>query len=728
MRADGPRQMERGTIEMQRRASWGATIGFATALIAFSPVPIAAQQTIDGFHVRTVSLDDLGEESGLSMQGTRGFQTMIVPIPRNSDVVDGLVTVDFDAVMPDYDRANISLIVNGTPVFAQSLEEQEFGTRLTHYLTPVDLEEEEVRVDVQMSATLTDNRCYDDRVALGNVLIRPETNVAFAIRPESINGVTAALELLPKQVLIGVEAGPVISDAFVGAMMTAIDLRRRGHEVEFVTLPDAGNILRLGALLDPESPSFDEAMLPHIIVARSTTIGSFAQYQFPDPVVNEDLDQPNRVTTTDDWTAVNQTAVQTASEAASLVTLMRFGARPMIAMPDVNAPLVARHLAGEYDKVALGPAVVPRVSEPRILDRSINRVSFEELGFTEANNNIVTASDYFFPFRLVDLPPGQVPSRLNLDIVSPPALGDQDTLVYVYYNESLLGVTQLDRVSSVQQISVDLPQRLHRAFNQIRLTVQREELTTPCESLPRSFPTRVLTSSSIQTTQVVSPPTNFAELTSSFDGNTEIYLMEEFLATPAAALSLSSTLLVDVLRDQLPGDFRFYTETSQFLPDDNFILIGDAEEQNIQAPVQLERGRVILRDEEGETVLDVLDSVNTAVAQVAGSEGHFGLWIAPTYRSFPNPEEITLDRGDIAFIDRRGTFLELSSETDTVVEITYPEEETFADIFAQYRYFVLAAIGIIALLIFITVFQSVRRSWRSTQEAARDQSNNGGGS
>lgn len=721
----------RATAAIALTAGIALSTGTGFAQTEPAPAPEAAPATPapaapapSDIYVHSVSLADLGDEDGLAMNGISGFQTMVVPIPRNSEVVDGAVNIVFDAVMPDYTRQNLRMLVNDIPVTAQMLQDEERGTVISHRLNAVDLAQDEVRVDMQLLAAITENRCFDQRVAAGSVVIRPESGVALAILPESINGVGAALELLPQEVVIGVEEGPVSPDAFAGALLTAIDLQRRGHDVIFSTLPAATDTAGLSALVEDSNPSFDPMMRPHIVVARPSTVSALARFQYPAGITGVDR-EGGALTDGPEWTAINGTAVEAAGGEDGLVSVMRFGTAPVIAIADENAPLVAAHLSGEYDRIAIGPAVLPRQVEPTFLTGGSNTVTFEDLGLEEVNNNIVTAGDFFFPFRLVNLPPGEVPQRLDLDIVVPPALGDLDNLLYVYYNESLVEVIQLENAFGVQEIAVDLPQRLHRTFNQVRLTVQREDLATPCETLPQGFATRVLDSSSIRTRPVNLPPSNFAELTSLFDDRTEIYLPEDFLSVPSAALTLASRLLVDVVRDPVPGEVLFRSERAAFAPTGPYILLGNPQSPDLEAPIRFDRGRVILTDQDDEVVLDVLDTANTAVAQVSNIGSTYGLWIAPTNRAFPNPEEISLDRGDVAFIDRRGTFLEIASETDTVVEVEYPEERTWVDVLQQYRIYILAAVVILLLILFITLFQSVMRNWRRTRDEASNGSNQG---
>ena len=86
--------------------------------------------------------------------------------------------------------------------------------------------------------------------------------------------------------------------------------------------------------------------------------------------------------------------------------------------------------------------------------------------------------------------------------------------------------------------------------------------------------------------------------------------------------------------------------------------------------VRFDRGRVAVADRSGKMLLDLGGFSSGAVAQVVNAGTRAGLWIKPlaTDGALPAPAMLRLDRGDVAFIDKSGVALAMSTERDTLIK------------------------------------------------------------
>jgi hypothetical protein len=96
-----------------------------------------------------------------------------------------------------------------------------------------------------------------------------------------------------------------------------------------------------------------------------------------------------------------------------------------------------------------------------------------------------------------------------------------------------------------------------------------------------------------------------------------------------------------------------------------------------------------------------------------------GLWIKPLGAdgALPAPPKVQLDRGDVAFVDKTGVALAMSTERDTLVRIAYPDQVSWLTLAGQYRSWVIGGLWLLATLAFLGVLQMIfRRRARAAGE------------
>ena len=88
-----------------------------------------------------------------------------------------------------------------------------------------------------------------------------------------------------------------------------------------------------------------------------------------------------------------------------------------------------------------------------------------------------------------------------------------------------------------------------------------------------------------------------------------------------------------------------------------------------------------------------------------------GIWIKPLASdgSLPLPREVRLDRGDVAFIDKAGVALAMSTERDTVLRVSYPDEVSWLAVAERFRSWIVGGLWLLATVIFLFVLQRMFR-------------------
>jgi hypothetical protein len=127
--------------------------------------------------------------------------------------------------------------------------------------------------------------------------------------------------------------------------------------------------------------------------------------------------------------------------------------------------------------------------------------------------------------------------------------------------------------------------------------------------------------------------------------------------------------------------------------------------------VRFDRGRVAVTDRSGHTLLDLGGFVGGAVAQIVSAGDNPGLWIKPLAAdgSTPAPNELHLDHGDVAFIDANGVALAMSTERDTVVRISYPDQVSWLTVAERFRTWIIGGLWLFASAILLFILQRLLR-------------------
>src|SRR6202035_4734538 len=96
-----------------------------------------------------------------------------------------------------------------------------------------------------------------------------------------------------------------------------------------------------------------------------------------------------------------------------------------------------------------------------------------------------------------------------------------------------------------------------------------------------------------------------------------------------------------------------------------------------------------------------------------------GLWIRPLSRdgSLPVSPAVNLDRGDVAFLDKTGVALALSTERDTLLRISYPDQGSWLIFAERYRSWIVGGLWAVVTIVVLFALQRIYRRRRPATAA-----------
>ena len=146
-------------------------------------------------------------------------------------------------------------------------------------------------------------------------------------------------------------------------------------------------------------------------------------------------------------------------------------------------------------------------------------------------------------------------------------------------------------------------------------------------------------------------------------------------------------------------------------PSAPFVAVGALPPAGSEPHVRFDRGRVAVNDRSGRTLLDLGGFTSGAVAQLVTADGHPGIWVKQLAvdGALPAPAMLDLGRGDVDFIDRTGVALAMSTERDTLIHVSYPDQMSWMTVAERFRSWIIGTLWLFATIAFLFALQRIRR-------------------
>ena len=299
-------------------------------------------------------------------------------------------------------------------------------------------------------------------------------------------------------------------------------------------------------------------------------------------------------------------------------------------------------------------------------------------------------------------------------MVAPDGAGEK-AVVSAFVNERLLAST-VAAIGEPTRLDFALPDGLVGSVANIRTVIQRRSSQGDCRFEPQGYPAEILGSSSVILTPAGPVAHDFSDLATLWANGVEVLVPSSTSEHPLSILASLADILNALSKESAPIEVKYIGRGTGPTPDAPFIAVSNSPPVGAEQRVRFDRGRVAIADRYGDTLLDIGGLATGAVAQIVTSNTFPGLWIRSLSSdgSLPVSPSVSLDRGDVAFLDRTGVALALSTERDTLLRVSYADQASLLTNLDRFRSWIVG--GVWALVTFALLFV-LQRIYRRRQTA-----------
>jgi hypothetical protein len=245
----------------------------------------------------------------------------------------------------------------------------------------------------------------------------------------------------------------------------------------------------------------------------------------------------------------------------------------------------------------------------------------------------------------------------------------------------------------------------------VRAIVQRRSAQGDCRFEPQGYPAQILGSSAVVLEPANAAAHDFSDLVAHWGNGVEILLPATAAEKPLAVIELVANVLGSLAPETAVLSVKLLAAGSAPSPAAPFIAVSNVPPSGSTPRVRFDRGQVTVADRAGHTVLDLGGFSSGAVAQIVNAGGQPGVWIKPLAAdgALPTPAELRLDRGDVAFLDKTGVALALSTERDTLLRVSYPDQVSWMSVADRFRPWIIGSLWVLGTIGFLFGLQRVLR-------------------
>jgi len=633
-----------------------------------------------------VLLADVGYSNGFRLANLGGRRDVYIPVPQGIDLNLAELVLAFDDVSAHDARRSLEILVNDRSVSAIALDGKGTGRTVRVALANAVAREGFLKLSFLYSGAATQDRCIDVRYVGDSLTVRPESAVEFEISVAGTPNITATAALMPQNVAI-VLSNPQLPPADIATALTlARSLTATGRRVTF----------HHGVESLPELVKREDQ--------RRWTRGLIVVGPF------------DRIAGRIDAPVATLASATGAAPIDNTLATARIGGVPVLLVADAASARAGR-LLGNPSLAALRDTPAASVGQVTAPKGPTDRVSFDELGLVPAQAEVFGRADLSVAIASRSLPSGTRPSRLTLDVMVAPDGAGEKAVVSAFVNERLLAST-VAAIGEPTRLDFPLPDGLVGTVANIRAVVQRRSAQGDCRFEPQGYPAEILGSSSVILSTANAVADDFSDLATLWAGGVEVLVPASAAVRPLTVTGLLADVLNALSMETAPIVVKFI-DASGPVPSAPFIAVSNVPPAGATQHVRFDRGRVVVADRAGRTRLDIGGLATGAVAQIVTSGKHPGLWIKPLAGdgSLPVSPAVYLDRGDVAFLDKTGVALALSTERDTLLRISYPDQGSWLIFAERYRSWIVGGLWAVVTIVVLFALQRIYRRRRPATAA-----------
>ena len=648
----------------------------SSALKSIAPAQQSESKSItQNYSMYAYSIADLGYEHGVSFEGSEPAHThhFFFPVPTDAKVKFAKLRIYYKSSPLLDSNSNLRLYIDEVPRGLVQLPSKEDSQYHEISLNSNDFRGQFLKVTVKSALLVSDSSCKDERINASFLHILPDTSLLLSLENTQPT-VRSHWQMLPKDVTISLPPQTLDEHNFNAALAVANLLTKAGKKVHFARLPIPGDI----------------------IIAPRTAITTFIKLMGQDRDEEKQFPIPNR----------HSNAFITRASGIQFLALTE----PYDVVPFYPVAPAWINLLSDRQYHALP---ITRNAE---LDESL-RLSVAGVGLDTSTRYINTQAQWLLTINPGQLPPGYLPRRLHLDIVSTPNFSDQQVMFYSYLNGVLQDVHRLDNTGSKQSLSITLPAKQLRHHNSLRLVAQREKTSGNCSGDRARYPIQILPSSSLTVHKESITPQRFSDLHTYLADQFTTYLPYRLLQQAEASLTYVNEVLSGFPVTVDYKNIVFYKESEQLQPNKPFVVIGKANIETDYAPVSFDKGRILIENAHRQKLLDLDRMSNINVAQIIQASGYYGLSVTPASDAISSSKlaGLHLVEDDVAFLDSTGILLTLDSTQPGLARVNYPDHESWFTLMGEYSFWVFALAWIVITMLVIYLYGKSTQHKRNSQ-------------
>jgi hypothetical protein len=246
--------------------------------------------------------------------------------------------------------------------------------------------------------------------------------------------------------------------------------------------------------------------------------------------------------------------------------------------------------------------------------------------------------------------------------------------------------------------------------------VQRRSAQGDCRFEPTGYPAEILGSSSVILAPAGAVAQDFSDLSTLWAKGIEVLVPSSTASRPLTVLGMLADVLDELSKEASPITVKYIDAGAVPTPRGPFIAVSNVPPSGAMPRIHFDRGRVAVTDRTGRTRLDLGGLTTGAVVQIVTSDMFPGLWIKPLSSdgSLPVSPIVNLDRGDVAFLDKTGVALALSTDRDTLLRVTYPDQVSWMTYAERFRSWIVGGMWALLTIVLLFVLQRLYRRRRAT--------------
>jgi cellulose synthase subunit len=662
-----PFKQGRPSTEVQRAA--------VVAPAPLSEMPEASRKSL----LVGVPFADAGFPNGFRLSNLGGRREVYIPVPQGIELDLADLVLAYDDVSAHDARRSLEILVNDRSAASLALDGNSTGRIVRVPLTSAKARDGFLKLSFLYSGAATQDRCIDVRYVGDSMTVRSESMVEFEIGTAGVSNITATAALMPKDVAI-LLSNPAPPAADIAAALTlARSLVATGRRVAFYH--------GVGSM--PELVDVDDK--------RRWTRGLVVVGAFNGIEDRLDASVPTRTSTT-------------GSDAVdSNLATARIGGVPVLLVTDPASARAGR-LLDNPSLAALRNAPSASVGQVSAPKGPTDRVSFDALGLMPSQAEVFGRADLAVAIPTRALPGGTRPSRLVLDLMVAPDGTGEKAVVSAFVNERLLA-SSVAAIGEPTRLDFALPDGVVGSVANIRAVIQRRSSQGDCRFEPQGYPVEILGSSSVILSPAGSVAHDFSDLATLWANGVQVLVPSSTSAHPLSVVASLAEILNALSKESAPIEVRYIGRGTSPKPDAPFIAVSNVSPVGAEQRVRFDRGRVAITDRTGNTLLDIGGLATGAVAQIATSNTYPGLWIKPLSNdgSLPVSASVNLDRGDVAFLDKAGVALALSTERDTLLQVSYADQRSWLTNLDRFRAWIVGCVWALITIALLFVLQRMYR-------------------